>query len=81
MEILASRRYISQLPDPGVVYRHLRKLEQHGLVTSTLEPGAGPARRVYAITTEGRSCLSDWVEGLDQLRSDLAYFISDTKVG
>ncbi len=81
MDILSGRRYISRLPDPGVLYRHLRKLEQHGLVTSTLEPGGGPARRVYAITEEGKACLSDWVKGLQQLQAELSDFISDTKAG
>lgn len=80
MEVLSNRHYIPQLPDPGVLYRHLRKLEQNGLVTSSLEPGAGPARRVYAITDEGTACLSDWVRGLERLQTELSDFIADTNL-
>lgn len=79
MEMLSKRSYISQLPDPGVLYRHLRRLEQHGLATSTIEPGEGPARRVYTITDEGKACLSDWIAGLQQLQATLSDFISNTK--
>jgi PadR family transcriptional regulator len=79
MEILSDRPYISQLPDPGVLYRHLRKLERAGLVTSTLEPGGGPARRVYTITQDGTACLGDWVKGLEQLKDQLSDLITDTK--
>lgn len=77
METLSERPYMSHLPDQGVLYRHLRRLEEHGLVSSTYEPGAGPARRVYAITDEGRSCLADWVEGFRRLETQLASFIAD----
>jgi len=49
------------VPDPGVVYRMLRKLELAGSVHSTLQSGAGgPARKVYSLTPEGREALSEW---------------------
>lgn len=41
-------------PDPGGLYRSLRRLEQDGLVSSAWEPSqAGPQRRIYQITRAG----------------------------
>lgn len=49
------------IPDPGVVYRMLRRLERDGAVSSTLRPGGGgPARKVYTLNAAGRSCLREW---------------------
>ena len=46
----------------GVVYRHLRCLEEDGVVESRLEPGVGgPARKVYSLTEEGEAYLQGWV--------------------
>jgi len=78
MDVLEGRPYLPRLPDPGVIYRHLRRLEHEGLVTSGFEPGDGPARRVYAITEAGRECLSDWVAGIRSLQSSLEEFLNDT---
>lgn len=39
--------------DSGKVYRALRRLDADGLVESWWEPGAGPARRSYAVTPAG----------------------------
>ncbi len=76
-ETLRERRYLVVTPDPGVIYRHLRRMEQEGLVTSGFEPGAGPARKVYTITEEGRACLEAWIGGLKQLRESLGTFLDD----
>ena len=47
---------------PGMIYRHLRQMEEDQLVLSRWEAeGTGPARRVYAITQEGREVLEAWV--------------------
>ncbi len=47
--------------DPGHIYRHLRRLEREGMVTSHWETGkAGPAKRLYKVTTEGNELLSAW---------------------
>ena len=46
-----------------MIYRHLRQLENDGLVLSEWETeGAGPARRVYRLTAEGREMLDLWIE-------------------
>ncbi len=39
------------------VYKALDALQRAGLVSASLEPGAGPARKVFAITAAGRRVL------------------------
>ena len=61
---------------PGMVYRHLRQLEEDGLVISdwqTDEPG--PARRTYKITPEGREVLAGWVEFMKEQAKNLNAFV------
>jgi PadR family transcriptional regulator len=53
--------------DPGGAYRALRSLEAQGMAHSSWEdPGAGPHRRVYELTEEGR-------EALDRLAGELSH--------
>ncbi len=43
---------------PGGIYEHLRTMEQASLLHSTISTsGAGPARRVYELSTDGRQML------------------------
>jgi PadR family transcriptional regulator PadR len=45
----------------GTVYPVLRALSANGLLTSRIVPSyAGPPRRYYRITDEGRAVLKDW---------------------
>lgn len=45
----------------GTVYPVLRALSANGLLTSRIVPSyAGPPRRYYKITDEGRAVLRDW---------------------
>lgn len=49
--------------DPGMVYRHLRRLERRGMIESRWDTsGAGPARRVYRMTDDGSELLAVWTE-------------------
>ena len=49
--------------DPGMVYRNLRKLEEQGMIESEWDTsGAGPAKRLYHVTAEGRELLRAWAE-------------------
>ena len=60
----------------SVVYRSLREMEEWGWVTSQWDTeGSGPSRRVYRITSEGEGFLSEWVEGLGELRGTLDRFL------
>jgi DNA-binding PadR family transcriptional regulator len=77
IEKLETRAYLKEVPDPGVLYRHLRHLEQEGMVTSNLEPGDGPARKVYTLTDAGSACLKRWTDNLRQLKTDLDRFLLD----
>lgn len=61
--------------DPGTVYRALRKLERDGYISSWWDPkDQGPARRIYALTSDGRQALAVWSVALEQYRSNLDAF-------
>jgi len=60
---------------PGMIYRHMRDLEAAGLVTSEWKTeGAGPAKRVYHLTSEGEEALSLWAEYMQQQAQKLMIF-------
>jgi poly-beta-hydroxybutyrate-responsive repressor len=62
--------------DPGMVYRHLRKLEEDGFVSSTWDTsGTGPARRYYSLTTEGEELLRDWIPFMERNLKSLQNFL------
>jgi PadR family transcriptional regulator PadR len=62
---------------PGMIYRHLRQLEQDGLVFSKWETkGAGPAKRVYTITEEGKEVLAIWINYMRKQAKNLNAFIN-----
>lgn len=76
MEKLERMSFVAALPDPAVVYRYLRRLEEEGMVESRLEPGqGGPARKVYSLTVEGESYLQAWVIRLRKQKNDLETFL------
>ncbi|HUR19146.1 MAG TPA: response regulator [Acidimicrobiales bacterium] len=57
------------VPDFGGLYRALRTMEDEGLVSSSWgTPERGPARRVYALTSEGEDQLRESAPGLVQQR-------------
>ncbi|MFD0854344.1 helix-turn-helix transcriptional regulator [Actinomadura adrarensis] len=63
--------------DPGTVYRTLRALERRGLVEARWEPNpAGPARKVYSITTPGTKILKTWTRDLETARKLLDSYLS-----
>jgi PadR family transcriptional regulator, regulatory protein PadR len=76
IEQLKAFPFYSNGPDIGAVYRHLRRLEQEGLVGSHWEPGeAGPAKRIYSITQEGIKLLHNWAQEIKERRDALDYFL------
>lgn len=77
MENLGKLDFLKAVPDPGVMYRYLRRLEDEGIVASQLEPGSGgPARKVYSLTSEGENYLLSWAASLRTLKTSLEGFLS-----
>jgi PadR family transcriptional regulator PadR len=61
---------------PGMIYRHLRDLEENGLVSSEWQTeGAGPAKRVYHLTQEGSEVLDYWIGYMKNQAEKLLNFI------
>ena len=57
------------------LYRHLKSLEQRGMLTSRWDLAAsGPARRTYALTRDGEACLRRWLETLTTQRNLIESF-------
>lgn len=78
IDSLGNLNYYINLPDPGVIYRHLRKLEKEEMISSKLvEGGGGPARKVYSITDQGKQCLVTWKSGLKSLKASIDGLLSD----
>jgi len=62
---------------PGMIYRHLRDLEENGLVSSEWQTkGAGPAKRVYQLTPEGSEILDFWIAYMKSQVGKLQNFIA-----
>jgi PadR family transcriptional regulator, regulatory protein PadR len=62
---------------PGMVYRHLRQLEEEGFVKSTWQTDDnGPARRIYDITPEGLDALEAWVDFMKHQAACLLSFVA-----
>lgn len=66
--------------DRTALYRCLRHLEANGHLTSRWElPAAGPARRVYRVTDQGRAHLDEWLAVLDQLSGSLNRLVGEAR--
>jgi DNA-binding PadR family transcriptional regulator len=62
---------------PGMIYRHLRDLEENGLVLSEWQTkGTGPAKRVYQLTPEGSEILDFWIDYMKSQAEKLHNFIA-----
>ncbi|MCP4353086.1 MAG: PadR family transcriptional regulator [Desulfobacterales bacterium] len=61
---------------PGMIYRHLRQLEQDGLVVSEWKTeGTGPAKRMYSLTEDGMKVLDIWIDYMQSQAEKLKNFI------
>jgi PadR family transcriptional regulator PadR len=61
---------------PGMIYRHLRQLEEEGLVFSEWKTeGTGPAKRMYHITADGREVLAVWIDYMKKQAENLTAFV------
>jgi PadR family transcriptional regulator PadR len=60
----------------GTIYPVLRSLSARGLLTSRVVPSyAGPPRRYYRITDEGRAVLGEWSRMWQQTRDFVDRFV------
>lgn len=58
--------------DPGFLYRTLRQFEKDGLLSSSWDvEGAGPARRIYGITPDGKDYLRASIDHVRATRERL----------
>ena len=61
---------------PGMIYRHLREMEDNGLVISEWKTDeAGPAKRIYRLTTEGNEVLCSWIDYMGTQAKKMLAFI------
>lgn len=70
-------------PDAAGVYRVLRDMERRGLVQGVVDADskAGMGKRVFAITSDGRACMANWLHTLYVYRdgvSDVIRRLEDT---
>ena len=61
---------------PGMIYRHLRQLEEDDLVHSEwITEGSGPAKRMYSLTAEGEEFLGLWISHMQHYQDKISRFI------
>lgn len=61
---------------PGMIYRHLHQLEGDGLVSSEWNTeAAGPAKRIYYLSEEGKEMLALWVDYMEEQAKTLSAFV------
>ena len=66
--------------EAAALYKTLRQLEKNGCVTSAWEvERSGPARRVYALTPQGRQHLAEWVTVLSHMSKAMARFVRSAR--
>lgn len=59
-------------PDTSGIYKTLKAMEKEGLISSDWDLGkSGPAKRRYALTKNGRTCLKRWAETLRDYRAQI----------
>ena len=64
-------------PDRPGVYRALNTMEDQGLVSHAWTPSeSGPAKRLYELTSEGRTCLTKWTAALDRYRQGIGELVA-----
>ena len=71
-----------QRPDITGVYRLLKSMEKKGFLTSTWESAThGPAKRRYALTPGGRTCLARWITTLHNYRDAVDNLLESATAG
>ncbi len=60
----------------AAMYRTLRRLEEHGYVSSKWDiQSRGPARRMYSLNKDGERHLEEWVQVLENLSKSMIEFV------
>ena len=68
--------FVEGTAPPGMIYRHLREMEENGLVRSEWQTeGAGPAKRMYQLSEEGQAVLALWIEYMEEQAGKLLNFV------
>jgi PadR family transcriptional regulator, regulatory protein PadR len=76
IQVISQFGFVEGQAPPGMIYRHLRDLEENGLVASEWETeGTGPAKRVYQLTGEGGEVLDYWINYMKTQAEKLLSFI------
>ena len=79
-ELISTIQTYGFAPDgvpPGMIYRHLRQMEEDNLVHSQWKTeGAGAAKRIYTLTHEGKEVLELWIQFMDSFAGKLNRFIA-----
>ncbi len=76
-ELLDRLESLALASDASVVYRHLRRMEQEGLVRSQWNTnGPGPARRTYKLTADGEDLLHAWMQTLKKEKVVFEQFLA-----
>ncbi|MFH1378069.1 MAG: helix-turn-helix transcriptional regulator [Planctomycetota bacterium] len=64
--------FVDSPPDVSGVYKQLKMMQDEGLADAVWETGnAGPAKRRYSLTDDGRACLRLWAKTLARHRSQI----------
>jgi len=64
----------------AAMYRTLRRLEEHGFVSSKWDiQSRGPARHIYLLTKDGEQHLEEWALVLDNLSKSMTKFVRKTR--
>ena len=76
LSLIQTHGFMDGAPPPGMIYRHLRQMEEDNLVRSEWETReAGAAKRIYTITGEGREVLAHWVTFMAEKADKLNNFV------
>lgn len=64
-----TRLFAGREPDHPGIYRALNEMVDQGLATHSWQASdAGPAKKVFALTSAGECCLDTWLETLSEYR-------------
>ena len=62
----------------STLYRIMRRMEEHGWVSSRWQKGGqGPKKRVYSITQAGLDALCEWIEVFRQRRQNIDLLLGE----